>query len=125
MTPKIDFIGFYITYQFYGNDGLESRATVVIGENFESIANRLFEAFCVDDDIYAGEKTIGDVMESIKNYISNEYTYDNFQFFSYKYWEMKPKVGKELLKNKELLDTPACLKLGRDHFSDFDSVMEK
>ena len=125
MTPKIDFVGFYITYQFYGNDGVESKAAVVIGENFESIANRLFKEFSVDDDIYAGEKTIGDVMKSIENYISNEYPYDKFQFFSYKYWEMKPKVGKELLKNKELLDTPACLKLGRDHFSDFDSVMGK
>jgi len=125
MTPKINFIGFYITYEFYGSDGVESVATVVIGENFESIANRLFKEFSVEDDIYAGEKTIGDVMESIKNYILEKYPYDNFQFFSYKYWEMKPKVGKELLKNKELLDTRACLKLGRAHFSDFDSVMGK
>jgi len=125
MSAKKKFIGFYITYKFYGNDGIESTAMAIIGKNFKSIAKRFMDEFGVVDDIYEGEKTIEEVMESIENYIEKECEYDNFLFFSYEYWEMEPKNNVELLESKNLLDIPACLKLGRDHFNDFDSVMGK
>lgn len=123
MEAKKDFIGYYITYHFYGPDGVESTAAVVIGENFKSIANQLIKAFSVQDDIYSEEKTIEEVMQSIENYISEEWPWSQFSDLSFKYREMKPKNNVEFFKSEELLNLSSCLKMGRDHFIDFDSLM--
>ena len=122
MGVKKDFIGYYITYRFDSIEGLESKAMIVIGENIESIANQLMKIFGEGELIYGGEKTIEEVMQSIENYLYEESSI-GFHSLSANVWEMKPKNNVEFFKSEELLDLPSCLKMGRDHFIDFDSLI--
>ena len=115
-------IGYFITFIFYGNDGISNSALAVVGDSFESIALNILNDFALDQDDVNIESlsSIEDLMEAIdEHYEDSE---ENWNFFEYKYAEMTPRKGENSFKSLEgLLDIGEVIELGRNTFVDFDS----
>lgn len=116
------FTGYFITFIFYGNDGISNSALAVVGENFESIALNILSDFALGGDDVSIESlsSIEDLMEAINEYYEN--SAENWNFFEYKYVEMSPKEKENSFQSSQgLLDIGKVIELGRNTFVDFDS----
>ena len=49
-NSNIRFIGYFITYLFYGNDGIANGCFTVVGNSFKSIAFQIFEFFGIGEN---------------------------------------------------------------------------
>jgi hypothetical protein len=120
------FIGYFITYLFYGNEGIANGCFTVVGNSFGSIAVQIFEFFGITEDNNIDVNSLNsveDIMFAIEEYYENS-SY-NFNFFNYYWVEMTPREQKESLKYTEnLLNTKEVLELGKKTFVDFDSKIK-
>jgi hypothetical protein len=119
---KEEFLGYFITFIFYGNDGISNSALAVTGNKFESIALNILNDFALDESDVDIESlsSIEDLMEAINEHYEN--SGENWNFFEYKYVEMSPKKKENSFKSSQgLLDIGKVIEIGRNTFSDFDS----
>ena len=119
---KEEFLGYFITFIFYGNDGISNSALAVTGNKFESIALNILNDFALDESDVDLESlsSIEDLMEAINEHYEN--SGENWNFFEYKYVEMSPKKKENSFKSSQgLLDIGKVIEIGRNTFSDFDS----
>lgn len=125
-----DWMGYFITYVFYGNDGIGNAAIAVVGGNWKSVALGIFSAFGMGEteeeleelEIINIDKL--ETIESIFDEIDNLYSSDmgtNWSNLDYKYVEMTPKVFVNSSEAEQLLDFGRAMQMGRNTFTDFDS----
>lgn len=122
MKDLNQFTGYFITFIFYGNDGISNSALAVVGDNFQSIALNILSDFALDESDVDIESlsSIEDLMEAINEYYEN--SGENWNFFEYKYVEMSPKEKENSFQSSQgLLDIGKVIELGRNTFVDFDS----
>jgi hypothetical protein len=116
------FMGYFITYIFYGYDGISNSAIAVVGDTFESIALNILYDFALDEsdvDIKS-LSSIEELMAAIDEHYEN--SGENWNFFEYKYVEMSPKKRENSYKSSQgLLDIGKVIELGRNTFVDFES----
>jgi acyl carrier protein len=122
-----DWMGFYITYIVTGDDATGASSIAVIGNSWESIAETILENFGIDDaeEAEIDIERLGSI-ESILDSIDNFYSTgmgENWSGFKYEFWEMTPKKLENSIETGDLLDIGDALKMGRQYFSDFDSVV--
>ena len=91
MKDLNQFTGYFITFIFYGNDGISNLAMAVVGDKFESIALNILYDFALDEGDVNIESlsSIEDLMAAINEHYEN--SGENWNFFEYKYVEMSPK----------------------------------
>ena len=67
---KEEFLGYFITFIFYGNDGISNSALAVTGNKFESIALNILNDFALDESDVDIESlsSIEDLMEAINEH---------------------------------------------------------
>jgi hypothetical protein len=122
-NSNIRFIGYFITYLFYGNDGIANGCFTVVGNSFKSIAFQIFEFFGIGENNDIDVNTLNSVeniMFGVQEYYED--SSENFLFFEYNYVKMTPREQKESLKYTEsILDIKEVLELGKKTFVDFDS----
>ena len=96
---KEEFLGYFITFIFYGNDGISNSALAVTGNKFESIALNILNDFALDESDVDIESlsSIEDLMEAINEHYEN--SGENWNFFEYKYVEMSPKKKENSFKS--------------------------
>lgn len=119
---KEEFLGYFITFIFYGNDGISNSALAVTGNKFESIALNILNDFALDESDVDIESlsSIVDLMEAINEHYEN--SGENWYFFDYEYVEMSPKKKENSFESSQgLLDIGKVIEIGRNTFSDFDS----
>jgi len=125
-----DWAGYFITYVFYGNDGIGNAAIAVVGESWKSIALGIFSAFGMGEtEEELEELEIIDIdklqtIESIFDEIDNLYSSDmgtNWSNLDYKYVEMTPKVLVNSSDVESLLDFGKAMMMGKNTFTDFES----
>ena len=118
---KEEFLGYFITFIFYGNDGISNLAMAVVGDKFESIALNILYDFALDEGDVNIESlsSIEDLMAAINEHYEN--SGENWNFFEYKYVEMSPKKRENSFKSSGLLDIGEVIELGKNTFVDFDS----
>jgi hypothetical protein len=122
MKDSNQFTGYFITFLFYGNDGISNSAYAVVGDKFESIALDILYDFALDEGDVDIESlsSIEDLMAAINEHYEN--SGENWNFFEYKYVEMSPKKRENSFKSSQgLLDIGEVIELGRNTFVDFDS----
>ena len=122
MKDLNQFTGYFITFIFYGNDGISNLAMAVVGDKFESIALNILYDFALDEGDVNIESlsSIEDLMAAINEHYEN--SGENWNFFEYKYVEMSPKKKENSFKSSQgLLDIGKVIEIGRNTFSDFDS----
>jgi hypothetical protein len=122
--------GYFITYVFYGNDGIGNAAIAVVGDSWKSVALGIFSAFGMGETEEELEEfeiiNIGDIksIEGIFDEIDNVYSNDmgtNWSNLDYKYVEMNPKSFVNFSDAESLLDFGKAMQMGRNTFTDFDS----
>jgi hypothetical protein len=116
------FMGYFITYIFYGYDGISNSAIAVVGDTFESIALNILYDFALDEsDVDIKSLSyIEELMAAIDEHYEN--SGENWNFFEYKYVEMSPKKRENSFKSSQgLLDIGKVIELGRNTFVDFES----
>lgn len=125
-----DWAGYFITYVFYGNDGIGNAAIAVVGESWKSIALGIFSAFGMGEtEEELEELEILDIdklqtIESIFDEIDNLYSSDmgtNWSNLDYNYVEMTPKVLVNSSDVESLLDFGKAMMMGKNIFTDFES----
>jgi hypothetical protein len=125
-----EWTGYFITYVFYGNDGIGEAAMAVVGDSWKSIALGIFSAFGMGETEEELEEleiiNIDDLktIESIFDEIDNLYSSDmgtNWSNLDYKYVEMTPKVLVNSSDVESLLDFGKAMMMGRNTFTDFES----
>ena len=117
-----EFFGYFITFIFYGNDGISNSAIAVVGRSFDSIALKILNDFALDEgDVDVKSlNSIEDLMAAIDEHYEN--SGENWNFFEYKFVEMLPKKKEDSFKSSQgLLDIGKVIELGRNTFVDFES----
>jgi hypothetical protein len=125
-----DWAGYFITYVFYGPDGIGNEAMAVVGDSWKSIALGIFSVFGMGETeeeleeieiLNVGDlKSIEDIFDEIDNHYSNDMG-TQFSGLDYKYVEMTPKDFANFVDTEQLLEVGKAMQMGRNTFSDFDS----
>ena len=128
-----DWTGYFITYVFYGNDGIGNAAIAVVGDSWKSIALGVFSAFGMGSTeeeleeleiINIGDiKSIEEIFDEIDNLYSNDIgtNWSNLDYLDYNCVEMTPKELVNFSDVEKLLDFGKAMELGRKTFTDFDT----
>jgi len=129
-------VGYFITYHYYGPDGVESKAMAVKGPDFQSVARQVIDEITgmgakevisqitgVEYNEGVGIEEMGDVelndiddvMSAIDSYCKENV--GNWNFFDYRCTEMNPRGLEESVKTVSLLDFSKVEALGSEFFS--------
>jgi hypothetical protein len=114
--------GIFITSRYYGPDGISTPAFAVISNDWNHIAENLYDAFGVyfkeDKPEVTSIEEIMDIVEKKHDEQGNQ-----FNLFEYDYKQMTPMNHENVFEDADLMDFGSVLKMGRRCFKNFDSLM--
>ena len=117
-----EYKGVFITSRYYGPDGISTPAYAVISNDWNFIADSLYDAFGVYFEEDKPEVTsIREIMDIVEK--KQEEQGNQFDLFEYDYKQMIPMNRENKFEDADLMDIGSVLKMGRRCFKNFDSSM--